>query len=106
MQQRKLAQIFLGTLNAEKTAIYTVPETNKQTVIRDLSVYNQDATDTVEVKLYINDITVISQKVEPKDSLFVGKDWYLVLNPGDVVAAETTKANTINAIISGAETVD
>lgn len=99
--------MYLGSVKAIKTAIYTVPSTNGQgqSVIKDLTMYNSDSTKTVTVKMYINGIVFVNQAMSANDTLFGDREWNMVLNPGDTIQFETTEDDVIQVIISGAETV-
>jgi hypothetical protein len=106
MMKMSFKQMFIGSLKSTKTAVYTVPSTNTQTVVRDLTIYNSDTTNTVSVKMYVNDTLLVNQTVSPTDTLFGQKDWHLVLNPNDKIYFETSKDDAIQVILSGAETVE
>lgn len=106
MMKMSFKQMFLGALKSAKTAVYNVPSTSTQTVIRDLTIYNSDATDSVTVKMYLNGVLLVNQSVSATDTLFGQKDWHMVLNPNDKIYFETSKDDVVQVIMSGAETVE
>lgn len=105
MLQMNFKQMFIGSVKAAKAAIYTVPSTNNQSIIKDLTVYNSDSTKSVTVKMYINDTVFVNQSMSANDTLFGDREWNMVLNPGDKIQFETTEDDVIQVILSGAETV-
>lgn len=106
MLKMNLKQMFLGTVKAAKTVIYTVPSSNKETVVKDLTIYNNDPSKAVTVKMYINDTIFVNQTMAPNDTLFGDREWNMVMKPGQTVAFETSLDDAIQVILSGAETVE
>jgi len=106
MEYASLKKFFCGTVSAIKNTIYTVPNDGKHgaSVVRELMVHNSDKNSDVGFILYINDIPFIDTKIAPKDSLLVGNEWYMVLEPGDSIAVATTKADVVGIFASGSET--
>ena len=101
--QMNLKQMFLGTITAGATTVYSVNSSVSSAVIKELVAYN-NGTEPVDFQLAINDIQLIGQTIDAGDSLFSDKTWYLVFKPGDVVTITTDKDN-VNVLIVGAETV-
>lgn len=99
-------QLAMGLVRSAKTAVYTVPATNKETVIKDLIIYNTDPSNTVTVKMYIGDYMYINQTIAPNDTLFADHPWTTVVNPGQAVSFEASADNVVQVIMSGIETVD
>ena len=106
MQYSTLKKFFCGNIAGVKTTVYTVPTDDVQgsSVVREMMVHNTDPNADVDFILYINDLVFVSATIQPGDSLLVGNEWYMVLDPGDSIAVEATKANVINVFMSGSET--
>lgn len=106
MLKMSMKQMFLGSVKADKTVVYTVPAGNKESVIKDLTVYNNDPSKAVTVKIYIADTLFVNQTMAPNDTLFPDREWTMVLLPGQTIAVETSLADAVQVIISGAETIE
>jgi len=101
MQVLNLKQFHMGKLPNTKTVLYTV-EAGATAIVREAVFFNADASDDVEVKVYINDLPIVKQVVPAGETLYCGHEWHMVLKENDKIAVETSKTNVINAIISGA----
>lgn len=106
MEYASLKKFYCGTVPAIKNTIYSVPtdDNHGASVVREMMVHNSDPNEHVGFILYVNDVQFINQKIAPGDSLMLGNEWYMVLEPGDAIAVATTKANVINVFASGSET--
>ena len=104
MLTMNMKQMFMGLLPKDKTAIYTVPSGNLESVIKDLMIYNPTTDKAIELKMYINDVLFVNQTIAPKDTLFAHREWTIVLKPNDKISFETSVGDTLQALLSGAET--
>lgn len=102
MELKKFYSGRLATTN--KTTVYTVPEKNGPTVLKEMLIHNCDSSRSVIVKVYFSGLEFISEKVEPSGILYVGDDWHTVINPGESVEISASIANLINVHLSGSET--
>lgn len=101
MQVLSLEQFHIGKLPDGKTDVYTVAP-GKTAIIREAVFFNADASEDVEVKLYINDLQMVKQIVAAGETLYCGHEWHLVLKENDKISVATSKTNVINAVLSGA----
>ena len=102
-----LKKFYDGQLSSTaETLIYTVPSstTNGPSVIRSLMAHNISTSANVNFTMKINDKVFLEETISKQDSLFIGHDWYLVLEPGDTIKVTASTKNVINLIISGSET--
>ena len=106
MLKMNMKQMFLGNVKAAKTVIYTVPAGNKESVVKDLTIYNNDSSKAVTVKMYINGTIFVNQTMAPNDTLFGDREWNMVLSPGQTIAFETSLDDAVQVILSGAETIE
>lgn len=103
-----LKKMYLGTIGStSKTQIYAVPAatTNGPSIVRELTVHNTDANTDVNFTLFINNIAFVNTTIAPKGNLFVGNDWYLVIEPGDKISVQASKGNALNVYMGGSETL-
>lgn len=106
MEYAILKKIYLGTLTTTaKTDIYTVNATKGTSIIRELIVHNTDTENDVVFTLYINDKVFVKASISPGDNLFIGRDWYLVLETDDKISAQASKGNVLNVYMGGSETI-
>lgn len=105
MLTKNLKSFFSGKVPNTDTAVYTVPSTNKESVIKEIIINNTDSSDTVTFTMKIGVTMIVSQNVSCGDTLFNEKEWYTVLNPGESINITASKANAIDIRISGVETV-
>ena len=105
MISQSIARLYLGTLKSAKTVVYTVPVSNDKTVIKELAFHNTSTTDSVAIKMYLNDTILVDTSIAPKDSMFNDREWFTVMKPGDTLSLETGADNVISMMSSGVETV-
>ena len=101
----ELKKFYTGQIaTTAKTTVYTVPEKNGPSVIKEMLIHNTDSAHTVIVNIYFSGFEFIREKVEPGGILYVGDDWHTVLNPGEKVEIICSRAAVINVHLSGSET--
>lgn len=101
--EMNLKQMFLGKVLGETTTnVYTVSSSVQSAVVKELVIFNNGTT-SANVEVAINGINLVSQDIDPKDSLFGDKTWYLVMNANDTLTITTDKE--VNVLLSGVETV-
>ena len=105
MLSQSIERLYLGSVKATKTVVYKVPSTNDKTVIKELAFHNNSTTDSISVKLYLNDVVLVDTSIAAKDSMFNDREWFTVMNPNDTLSVETGADDVITLMANGVETV-
>ena len=106
MQFMELKQMYLGTLPVGSTSVYKVPTTKSGAILREIILHNIHGTEATNVSILVNNIPIVSSFIPAGESLFVGKDWHLVLKTNDEISITTSRNMVINAIVCGSEVSD
>ena len=105
MLTKNLKSFFANKAPNVDTAVYTVPVTNKESVIKEIIINNTDPSDTVTFTMKIGLTVIVTQNIAAGDTLFSEKEWFTVINPGDSINILASKVNAVDVRISGVETV-
>ena len=104
MLQKTALNFFKGSVkdntDVNSNVVYTVP-VGATAVIKDLFIFNTDP-QPVDVTVKIGSQTIITTTISPKDTLFPpGNDRYLVMEANETLTVVASKANVLDARISG-----